>query len=359
MRVRVLRKALAFIVPFALVATACGSSNSSGTTAGSGPCKSYTGTTGPNSKVAIVFDVGGLGDQGFNDLSKKGLDQAISDGLIQQANTKYVEPDATGSNRDELLANFADAGYNLIIAASFVFSPGVDKLAAEHCDEYFAVVDGYAGEAANVTNLTFRENEGSYLVGAAAAMKTKTDTLGFLGGQSGTGLIEKFQAGWEAGAKEINPNIKFLTEYIGSTTQAFNDQTKGEALSNSMYDGGADVIFHAAGASGLGLFKAVATRPASDYAIGVDADQYQTASPDQQPHILTSMEKRVDVAVYAVIKDVSTGAPFPTGSTNLGLKEGGVDFATSNPALTPDIIKELNKLKKDIISGKIEVPTTP
>jgi basic membrane protein A len=170
MKVRILRKALVVIVPFALVAAACGSSSS--TTASSSPCKTATGKTGNDIKVAIVFDVGGLGDQGFNDLSKKGLDQAISDGLIQQANTKYVEPDATGSNRDELLANFADEGYNLIIAASFVFSPGVDKLAAEHCDEYFAVVDGYAGEAANVTNLTFRENEGSYLVGAAAAMKT-------------------------------------------------------------------------------------------------------------------------------------------------------------------------------------------
>jgi basic membrane protein A len=357
MVVRLLRRTLAVIVVLALFATACGSGGS--TAASTPPCKTATGKTGNDIKVAIVFDVGGLGDQGFNDLSKKGLDKAISDGVIQQANTKYVEPDATGSNRDQLLANFADAGYNLIIAASYVFSPGVDKLAAEHCDEYFAVVDGYSGEAANVTNLTFRENEGSYLVGAAAALKTKSNTLGFLGGQSGTGLIEKFQAGWEAGATKVNPKVNFLTEYIGSTTAAFNDQTKGEALSNKMYDGGADVVFHAAGASGLGLFKAVATRPATDWAVGVDADQYQTASPDQQPHILTSMEKRVDVAVYGVIKDVATGTPYPTGSTNLGLKEGGVDFATSNPALTPDIKKVLDKLKKDIISGKIEVPTTP
>ena len=359
MGVRAVRRSLALAAVLAVLAAACSNGGSSGTSSSSGPCKAATGKTGSDIKVAIVFDVGGLGDQGFNDLSKKGLDQAISDGLIQQDNTKYVEPDATGSNRDELLANFADEGYNLIIAASYVFSPGVDKLAAEHCDEYFAVVDGYAADAPNVTNLTFRENEGSYLVGAAAAMKTQSDTIGFLGGQSGTGLIEKFQAGYEAGAKKINPDIKFETEYIGSTTAAFNDQTKGEALSNKMYDEGADVVFHAAGASGLGLFKAVATRPATDYAIGVDADQYQTASPDQQPHILTSMEKRVDVAVYGVIKDVATGAPYPVGSTNLGLAEGGVDYATSNPALTPDIKKELEKLKKDIISGKIEVPTTP
>jgi basic membrane protein A and related proteins len=357
MVVRLVRRALAVIVPLALLATACGSGGSS--SAGSEPCKTATGKTGKDIKVAIVFDVGGLGDQGFNDLSKKGLDQAISDGLIRQANTKYVEPDATGSNRDQLLANFADEGYDLIIAASFVFSPGVNVLAREHCDEYFAVVDGYADDAANVTNLTFRENEGSYLVGAAAGLKTQSDTLGFLGGQQGTGLIEKFQAGWEAGATKVNPNVKYLTEYIGSTSQAFNDQTKGEALSNKMYDGGADVIYHAAGASGLGLFKAVASRPATDWAIGVDADQYQTASPDQQPHILTSMEKRVDVSVYNAIKAVSTGAAFPHGTLSLGLKEGGIDYATSNPALTPDIRKELDKLKKDIISGKIEVPTTP
>jgi basic membrane protein A len=359
MGVRAVRRSLALVAVLAVLAAACSSGGSSGTSSSSGPCKEATGKTGKDIKVAIVFDVGGLGDQGFNDLSKKGLDQAISDGLIQQDNTKYVEPDSTGSNRDELLANFADEGYNLIIAASFVFSPGVDKLAAEHCDEYFAVVDGYAADAPNVTNLTFRENEGSYLVGAAAGLKTQSNTLGFLGGQSGTGLIEKFQAGWEAGAKKVNPGVKFETEYIGSTSTAFNDQTKGEALSNKMYDEGADVIYHAAGASGLGLFKAVATRPATDWAIGVDADQYQTASPDQQPHILTSMEKRVDVAVYNVIKDVSTGATFPHGTLSLGLKEGGIDYATSNPALTSDIKKELEKLKQDIISGKIEVPTTP
>ena len=350
MRSRLITRFIVLPAVLAVIASACGNSNPAGggTTSGSGK----------NIKVAIVFDVGGLGDQGFNDASKKGLDQAIKDGYVKQENTKYVEPDATGSNRGDLLANFADQGYNLIIAASYVFSPDVDKLAPGHTNQYFAVVDGYAADAPNVTNLTFRENEGSFLVGAAAGLKTKSNILGFLGGQQGTGLIEKFQAGWEAGAKAVNPNVKFLTQYIGSTTAAFNDQTKGEALSNKMYDQGADIVFHAAGKSGLGLFKAVATRPATDWAIGVDADQYLTASANQKPHILTSMVKRVDVAVYDTIKNLSQGK-FTHGTLSVGLKEGGVDFATSNPALTQDIQAKLDDFKKKIISGEIVVPTKP
>ncbi len=341
------------VVLVTLVAVACGGGNPAGPASGSA-------ASGSNIKIGLVFDVGGLGDQGFNDLSKKGLDKAIADGLVKQDNTQYVEPDATGSNRDELVANYVDQGYNLVIAASYVFSPGVDKLAKEHPDTYFAVVDGYSADAPNVTNLTFRENEGSFLVGVAAGLKTQSNILGFLGGQSGTGLIEKFQAGWEAGAKAVNPNVKFLTKYIGDTTAAYNDKTKGEALSNQMYDGGADIIYAAAGKSGLGLFQAASTRPANDLVVGVDADQYQTASATEKPHFLTSMVKRVDVSVYNTIKAVATGAPFPHGTLSLGLKEGGVDFATSNPAeLTPDIQSKVEEYKQKIISGEIKVPTVP
>jgi len=225
-------------------------------------------------------------------------------------------------------------------------------------------VDGFSADAPNVENLNFKANEGSFLVGAAAALKSQTGTIGFLGGQQGTGLIENFQAGYEAGAQAVNPNIKILVEYCGDSVQAFVDPTKGEALSSKMYDEGADVIYHAAGQSGLGLFKAAVSANQQNpsppkYAIGVDSDQYLTASPDEQKWILTSMVKHVDTAVYDVIKEATEGN-FTHGTRVFGLKEGGVDYATSNTALlTPDIKAKLDAYKQQIIDGTITVPDQP
>jgi basic membrane protein A len=310
------------------------------------------------------LDVGGLGDKSFNDAANRGLQKAISDGLVKKENTKLIETNQTGSNRDQNVTNLADAGYGLIFGIGFSFSPGIDKIAPQYKDQKFAVIDGFAKDAPNVVDLTFKENEGSFLVGAAAALKSQTGTIGFLGGQQGTGLIEKFQAGYEAGAKAVNPSIKVLVEYIGDSVQAFVDPTKGEALSGKMYDEGADVVFHAAGQSGLGLFKAAVTANANNpsppkYAIGVDSDQYLTASPDEQKWIMTSMIKRVDTAVYNTIKDMTDGK-FTHGSQTFGLAEEGVDFATSNPTLlTADITSKLNDYKQQIIDGKIVVPTAP
>ena len=186
-------------------------------------------------------------------------------------------------------------------------------------------------------------------------MKCGCDTIGFLGGQTGP-LIEKFQAGYEAGAAQINPDIEVLVEYIGDDTTAFNDPVRGEELSTAMYDQGAEIIYHAAGASGAGLFNAAVE--ADSLAIGVDSDQYLTASPEQQPLILTSMLKRVDVAVYNAIQAVGEGSF--GDSFVFGMAEDGVDYSTSNPdELTSDITEQLDEFKQQIIDGTIVVPDTP
>jgi basic membrane protein A and related proteins len=318
-------------------------------------------------KAAVALDVGGLGDKSFNDAAKRGLDLAVEDGLVSEV--KCVEANATGSNRGENVQGLADAGFDVVIANGYLFSPDILELAPDFPDTNFAVTDGYATSLfdnadtdtvepgpANVGDLTFKEQEGSFLVGAAAVLKCQCKTIGFLGGQQGTGLIEKFEAGYEAGAHQIDPDVEILVEYIGDSTEAFNDPVKGEELSTKMYDQGAEIIYHASGASGAGLFNAAVE--AEKEAIGVDSDQYLTASPEQQPLILTSMLKRVDVAVYNAIE--AEGNDTFGGSQVFGMAEDGVDYATSNPEeLTADITEQLDEFKQQIIDGTIVVPDTP
>ena len=198
------RRRLIGIVEAAVVlgASACGNTNPAdvgGTASPSG--------TGSDVRVALSFDIGGLGDLGFNDSAYKGIQDAVRDGLVLADNTEYLETNLSGSNRDSNTETLADQGFDLVVCVGYPFSPAVNQLARQYPDIDFAVVDGYSKDAPNVTNLTFEENEGSFLVGAAAAMKTQTGTIGFLGGQEGTGLIEKFQAGYEAGAKAVDPGI--------------------------------------------------------------------------------------------------------------------------------------------------------
>ena len=314
-------------------------------------------------RVGVAFDVGGLGDQSFNDAANRGLQQAIQEGFVTEENTELIEPNATGSNRDDNVVNLADQGFDLIFGIGFAFSEGIAEIAAEYPDQRFAVIDGFATtiatDAENIVDLAFKEHEGSYLVGIAAAMASQTGTIGFLGGQEGTGLIERFQAGFEAGARSVSPDIEILVEYIGDDVTAFNDPTKGEALSAKMYDGGADVVYHAAGASGAGLFQAAVAAGDDALAIGVDSDQYLTASPEQQPHILTSMLKRVDTAVYDTIVAVNDDA-FEPGFKVFGLAEEGVDYAASNPdLLTEEMQAAMDEAKQAIIDGEITVPEEP
>jgi basic membrane protein A and related proteins len=346
------------VVAFALVASACGSND----TPENGSGEVETDCDVPT-RVGIALDVGGLGDKSFNDAAKAGLDQAIADNQVCEENANFVEANNTGSNRDANIEALAEDGYDIVIGVGFAFSEGVAAIAGDYPDVNFAVVDGFstflpdAKGLKNVADLTFKEQEGSYLVGVAAAMKCGCDTIGFLGGQEGTGLIEKFEAGYTAGAKSVNPNIEVLVEYIGDDTTAFVNDVKGEALSAKMYDEGAEIIYHAAGLSGAGLFRAAVD--ADKLAIGVDSDQYLTAAPLEQPLILTSMLKRVDTAVYDAIEQTSDNA-FEPGFQVFGLDVEGVDFSTSNEEqLTDDIIEAMDTAKEQIIDGTIVVPENP
>jgi basic membrane protein A and related proteins len=359
-------KKLALLGVIAVVGAAC-SDNGSSTPPGGGGSTTGAAECNADITVGVALDVGGLGDKSFNDAAKRGLDNAIADGLVCQDNTEFIEANATGSDRDQNIQSLADAGYTLVVGVGFAFSAGVNEIAPDFPETNFAVIDGFAtcgtacgltnDDLTNVADLTFKEQEGSFLVGVAAALKCECDTIGFLGGQQGIGLIEKFEAGYTAGAKAVNPNINVLVEYIGSDETAFNDAVKGEALSTKMYDQGAEIIYHAAGASGAGLFNAAVK--AGKLAIGVDSDQYLTASPEQQPLILTSMLKRVDVATYNAIKQTGEGS-FITGPQVFGLAEDGLDFSTSNTAeLTQDIIDQMNDYRQQIIDGTIVVPDDP
>ena len=357
------------VVALGLVAAACGNDESSSTASGTSGSTAVECTS--DITVGVALDVGGLGDNGFNDLSQIGLQKAIDEGVICESNTKFLESNADGTNLDENTQSLAEDGYDLVIGTGFAFTPGINAIAPDYPDTDFGIIDGYAtcGTACgldndadaipNVTDLTFQEEQGSYLVGVAAGLKAQElncDNVGFLGGQTGP-LIQKFEAGYTAGAKAVNPNIKVLVEYIGDDVGAFNDPIKGEALSTKMYDDGAEIIYHASGASGAGLFNAAVK--ADKLAIGVDSDQYLTASPEQQPLILTSMLKRVDVAVYNAIDQVGSGT-FAAGATVFGMAEDGVDYSKSNTAeLTQDIIDQLEEYKAQIISGDIVVPEDP
>jgi basic membrane protein A and related proteins len=360
-----LRTSLAPVAVLALVAAACGGGDGDGTGGG--------GNGGPECNqdlsVGVAYDIGGIGDKSFNDAANAGLQAAIEEGLVCEDNTDSLEPDATGSNRDDNVIALADAGHDLVVAVGFAFSAGINTNAGDYPETHFAIIDGFAtcgtacgldnDDLTNVSDLTFKEHEGSFLVGAAAAIqagKENCDTVGFLGGQTGP-LIEKFQAGYEAGVAHVDPNIEVLVEYIGPDVTAFNDAVKGEALSADMYDAGACIIYHAAGASGAGLFNAAVA--ADRLAIGVDSDQYQLVSEEQKPHIMTSMLKRVDTAVHDAIQEAGDGS-LEAGAQVFGMAEGGVDYSKSNTDLmTEDIVSEVDALKDQIINGDISVPETP
>jgi basic membrane protein A and related proteins len=307
-------------------------------------------------KVGLVFDIGGRGDQSFNDSAAKGLDRAKAKfGL----STKELEPSKGGENREQLLRLMAGQNYGLIYAVGFAFADSVKVVAGSYPNVKFAQIDSVV-DLPNVSSLTFAEQEGSYLIGAAAALKSKTKSIGFIGGVE-VPLIKKFEAGYVAGAKAIDPNIKIAVKYITQPPDfsGFSDAAKGKEIGKSMYGDGADVVYHAAGGSGAGLFDAAVEAGANHWAIGVDSDQYLTASAAQKPHILTSMLKRVDVAVYETAKGFSENK-LVAGERVFNLKVNGVGYATSNKsALNATITKRLESLKAKIVSGAIKVPTTP
>jgi basic membrane protein A len=350
----------ALAVAVGLLAAACGggNDNNSGASSGGG------GDQAEAKKVGVVYDIGGRGDKSFNDSAYAGL-QAAEKEQGDKIEAKDVEPNPDGSNRKELLDGLADEGYGLIFGIGFLFSEDITKSATESPDSTFAVIDGSSNLCkkpdSNLLCITFKEEQGSFLVGAAAALKTKSNTVGFVGGLEGD-LIKKFQAGYEAGVKYIadqkGKDIKVLVDYAGNTPEAFRNPAKGKELALKQIGQGADVIYHASGGTGAGVIAAAASK--KKFAIGVDSDQSLTADPAEQKWILTSMLKRVDNAVQQTINTYVAGS-LKGGSQSLGIKEGGIDYAQNqyNKDLLGDIPTTLDELKQKIISGEIKVPTKP
>jgi basic membrane protein A len=320
---------------------------------------------GEGRNVGMAFDVGGRGDLSFNDLAAKAWDDGMA---MYGYDGQELAPDAGGENREENLRLLAETGAELIIANGFAFAQNVWRVGTEFPDVFFAITDSCPQDDTfafvdmpNVRCMLFAEHEGSFLVGAAAALKSETGKIGFIGGVQ-IGLIEKFQAGFEAGAKFINPDIEIVVDYLTQPPDfsGFGDPVKGKESALAMYGQGADVVYHAAGGSGLGLFQAAAELSTDDqflWAIGVDADQYNTVGdPALQAHILTSMLKRVDVAVGTTIEDFLNGE-FSPGAEIFDLAAGGVGYSATG-GFVDDIAGQLDDLAAKIISGEIEVPDT-
>ena len=330
--------------------------------AGCGPgAKSNSGTGAPAAnaakvKVGLVFDVGGRGDKSFNDAAYAGLERAMSELHVAKENIEYIEP-GEGGDRESALRQLAAGPYDVIFGIGFLFSDDILAVAKDFPQKKFACVDMNVPETgelpANVVALKFKEEEGSYLVGALSGWLTQSKKVGFVGGMQ-IPLIKKFEAGYVAGVKKADPAVTVDVKYAGVDGNAFKNPTKGKELALAIYGGGADIIYHASGSTGLGVFEAASEK--GKLAIGVDSDQ-QAEMPGR---VLTSMVKRVDVAVYDTIKDVNDGT-FPGGQVRIfGLKEKGVDYVydDKNKALIPDDVHaKVEALRAEIEAGTIVVPT--
>ena len=311
-------------------------------------------------KVGIVFDIGGKNDRSFNAAAWEGVQRAERDLPIclydvEPGNPTSIEP---------AMRAFAEKNFDLIVGVGFAQGPIMQKVADDYPNIKFAIVDGVIFEAddktpkQNVASLVFREHEGSYLVGMIAAQKSKSGVLGFVGGMD-IPLIHKFETGYEEGARSVNPNVKIVDNYVGVTDSAWNNPGKGREIANDQLSKGADVIFTAAGNSGLGAFDAVEqygkneSGEANRFVIGVDSNQNGV----KPGYVLTSMVKRVDNAVYDVVKEILSGK-FAGGFHVFGLDKDGVAYALddNNKALiSPENLQKIEEAKTRIVAGEIKV----
>ena len=302
--------------------------------------------------VGIVFDIGGKDDRSFNAAAWQGVQRAAKDFSIV---LRDIEP-GTPNAIEPAMRAFAEQDFDLIIGVGFAQEPIMQKVAKDYPNIQFAIIDGVS-KLPNVASLVFKEHEGSYLVGMLAAKTSRTGTIGFLGGMD-IGLIHRFAQGYEEGAKSVNPNIRVIRNYVGVTDAAWNNPGKGKELSLAQIGKGADVIFTAAGNSGLGAFDAVEQQGmqngrATHFVIGVDSNQNMV----KPGFVLTSMVKRVDNAVYDIVKDVVSHR-FSPGIHVFGLDKDGVGYAMdefNKDLVTQEAIQQAEEAKKKIIAGEIKV----
>lgn len=340
---------ISLLIISALMLSACGTANNAGNKGGSK--KGFT--------VAMVTDTGGVDDKSFNQSAWEGLQKFGKDNNMKKGTDfKYLQSTAQtdyAPNLNQLVSE----NYDLIYGIGFLMQEDVTKIAQQHPNAHLAIVDSVVADKngtplKNVASITFKENEGSFLVGVVAGLTTKTNKVGFVGGVNSP-LIKKFENGFKAGVKTVNPNATIYTQYAGDFAAA----DKGQAIAATMYGKGADIIYHAAGATGNGVFTEAKNRKKNGqnvWVIGVDRDQYQEGMPENVT--LTSMVKRVDNAVYQVSK-MSKAGNFPGGKVlEFGLKDNGVGIAPTTKNIAPDVLKKVDDYKQKIINGDIKAPAT-
>ncbi|MBT2480907.1 BMP family protein [Streptomyces sp. ISL-94] len=333
----------------ALSATACGGKNSSDT--GSSDSK--------EASAAIAYDIGGRGDQSFNDAAFAGLEQAKNDLKIKTAEAEPTDGEGE-ADKVQRLTELARKGNNPVIGVGFAYAPAIKKVAPKFPNTTFGIIDDTSVTGPNIANLVFNEEQGSYLAGVAAAKVSKTGTVGFIGGVE-VPLIKKFEAGFTQGVKDTNPNAKVLSQYLTQPPNfdGFSKPDLGKAAAQGQLDSGADVVYAAAGLAGSGAIEAASAK--GKWAIGVDSDQYNQAGlAKYKEHILTSVTKDVSESVFNLIKSVKDGKP-ETGEVRYGLDKDGVGLADSNPEYKKmtDVIAAVDKAKADIIAKTITVKTAP
>ncbi|MFE6284924.1 BMP family protein [Streptomyces sp. NPDC057877] len=332
----------------ALALSACGGTSS----------ESASSESKGDKGLAIAYDVGGKGDQSFNDAAYAGLEQAKKEFGYETADIEPTEGE-TDADKTQRLTSLAKQGYNPVVGVGYAYATAVKEAAAKYPNTTFGIVDDSTIEADNVADLVFSEEEASYLAGVAAAKSTKTNTVGFVGGVD-IPLIHKFQAGFEQGVKDTNPKAKVLSQYLTQTAEegGFSSPDKGKTAAEGQIEKKADVVYAAAGLSGQGVIEAAAANKV--WAIGVDSDQYkQEALAAYKDSILTSAMKDVAKAVYNLAKSVEDGSP-ATGIVKGDLKTGEVGLSDSNPVFKDDadLQKAIETAKEKIISGEIKVKSS-
>ncbi|PRD52924.1 BMP family lipoprotein [Phyllobacterium myrsinacearum] len=298
-----------------------------------------------DNKPALIFDLGGKFDKSFNEAAFHGAEK-----YTKESGVKFREFEIQNeAQREQALRKFATDGNSPIVIAGFSAAAAIEKVSTEFPDTKFVIIDAVVDKP-NVRSVVFNDNEGSYLVGVIAAKASKSGTVSFVGGMD-VPLIRNFACGYVGGVKATNPAAKVIQNMTGDTPAAWNDPAKGGEIAKSQMDQGSDVIFAAAGGTGIGVLQAAAD--ANKLGIGVDSNQ-NGLHPGK---VLTSMMKRVDVATYNAFKDGADGK-FTAGVNVLGVKEGGVDYAADEnnaKLLTDDVKKAVEAAKADIISGKVKV----
>ncbi|MFD9466637.1 BMP family protein [Streptomyces sp. NPDC060027] len=348
-RIASLTRVAVGVASLALAATACGGTSNDSDSSSSSESSGAKG-------LAIAYDVGGKGDQSFNDAAFSGLEKAQKEFGYKTADIEPTDGE-TDADKEQRLSSLAKQGYNPVIGIGFAYGPALEAVAKKYPKTTFGIVDSVV-EGKNVASLVFAEQEASYLAGVAAAKATKTNTVGFVGGVD-VPLIHKFEAGYTQGVKDTKPSVKVLSQYLTQTAEegGFSSPDKGKAAAEGQIEKGADVIYAAAGLSGQGVIEAASANKV--WAIGVDSDQYkQEALAKYKDSILTSALKDVGGAVYTLSKSVHDGKPL-TGTQTFDLKVNGVGLADSNPKMAEisGLTAAVAKAKEGITDGSIKVKT--